>query len=283
MSEPSGVSAPARRRDDLVDSAAMLGMVRFLMARPTCAQICQELSLNLLSAHQPRSVMIALFGADGALHVVGEFGLAAHEVERVSTVSLWDGQPMADAVRNGHPVLIPDGTLALHDDDPIVGVGPDARALAAWPLTLPSQRVGVLQLSFVEAPDAPLLRADLTGVSAVLALYLSLLTSISAMPDRAVEALGAIESSRAFPVGEFASLYVQGAARKPAPSRLSPRQQEILTLMAQELTNAQIAKRIGFSESTVRQETMVIYRYFGVGGRQDAVAQARTRGMLTLG
>jgi DNA-binding CsgD family transcriptional regulator len=53
--------------------------------------------------------------------------------------------------------------------------------------------------------------------------------------------------------------------------------------MAQDLTNAQISKRVGFSESTVRQETMVIYRYFGVGGRHEAVVQARARGMLTSG
>jgi len=279
MREPL-VQAPARRRGDLVDSAAMLGMVRFLMARPTCAQICQEMALNLLSAHQPRSVMIALFGADGSLHVVGEFGLAQGDLEQVSTVSLWDGQPMADAVRNGEPVLVSDASSTLHDHGRILGLGPDAQALVAWPLTLPSQRVGVLQVSFATPVDSSLLRADLTGVSAVLALYLSLLTSISALPDRAVEVLGAIESSQAFPAGEFASLHVRASARKPAPSRLSPRQQEVLTLIAQDLTNAQIAKRIGFSESTVRQETMVIYRYFGVGGRQDAVAQARARGIL---
>ena len=60
----------------------------------------------------------------------------------------------------------------------------------------------------------------------------------------------------------------------------SDRQLRILGLMAKGLTNSQISKRVGFSESTVRQETMAIYRYFGVGGRREAVRLAGMRGML---
>ena len=282
MKEPA-VQEPARRRGDLVDPAAMLRMVRFLMTRPSCAQVCQEITLDLLSRHQPRSVVLALFGADGALHVVGEFGVAPDDALAMATVSLWDGQPMADAVRTGEAVLIEDSVTLLNRPERILGVSPESCALVAWPLSLPSQRVGVLQVTFPQPPDATQLRADLTGVGEVLALYLSLLTSISALPDRAVEALGAAGADRALPLADFAALHVRGAGRKPAPSRLSSRQEEILTLMAQDLTNAQIAKRIGFSESTVRQETMVLYRYFGVGGRQEAVAQAHARGMLAGG
>ena len=69
-------------------------------------------------------------------------------------------------------------------------------------------------------------------------------------------------------------------ARRLAPEALSERQLSILGLMAKGLTNAQISKRVGFSESTVRQETMAIYRFFGVGGRREAVRLAGMRGLL---
>ncbi len=279
MNESAG-QEPTRRRGDLVDATAMLRMVRLLMTRPTCAQICQEMTLDLLGRHQPRSVVLALFGADGALHVVGEFGVAPDEALTMSTVSLWDGQPMADAVRTGQAVVVGDSSGLLSRQERILGLSPDANALVAWPLILPSQRVGVLQVTFALPPDDTRLRADLTGVSEILALYLSLLTSISALPDRAVEALGAPGTDRALPLADFSALHLRSPGRRPAPSRLSTRQEEVLALMAQDLTNAQIAKRIGFSESTVRQETMVLYRFFGVGGRQEAVAQARARGLL---
>ena len=57
-------------------------------------------------------------------------------------------------------------------------------------------------------------------------------------------------------------------------SELTSRQRHILEGMEQHLTNRQIANRIGFSESTVRMESMVIYRHFGVHSRSDAVAAA---------
>lgn len=61
---------------------------------------------------------------------------------------------------------------------------------------------------------------------------------------------------------------------------LSPRQRMILVAMAEGMTNRQIAARIAFSESTVRLESMAIYRHFGVHSRLDAVAAARRTGEL---
>jgi len=61
---------------------------------------------------------------------------------------------------------------------------------------------------------------------------------------------------------------------------LTPRQRTILAAMAEGMTNRQIAARIAFSESTVRLESMAIYRYFGVHSRVEAVAVARRSGEL---
>lgn len=269
-------AGPARRRDDVGNPAAMLHTLRFLMTRPTCEQICQQLTLDLLQDHGPRQAVLALFGADGSLHVVGDFGATSRDAVAGTRLSLWDHQPLADAVRTGEPVTI---DVAAGESTPMVG-GADAFPLVvAWPLNLPSQRVGALQIACAGPTDLDRLRADLTGISAALALYLSLLTSIAASPDQALSVLSASDSHGPLALGDFSA--VQGRANgRPAPQSLTERQTSVLELMAQGMTNAQIAKRIGFSESTVRQETMVIYRFFGVGGRQEAVAQASQRGLL---
>lgn len=63
----------------------------------------------------------------------------------------------------------------------------------------------------------------------------------------------------------------------PSPTTsggLTPRQQLVLEAMRDGLTNRQIAARIAFSESTVRMESMAIYRHFGVHSREEAVAAA---------
>lgn len=61
---------------------------------------------------------------------------------------------------------------------------------------------------------------------------------------------------------------------------LTVRQVVILQAMARGLTNAQIAREINFSESTVRLESMSIYRTFGVHSRTDAVRAAQDVGAL---
>jgi DNA-binding CsgD family transcriptional regulator len=51
--------------------------------------------------------------------------------------------------------------------------------------------------------------------------------------------------------------------------QLTARQNEILTLMKNGLTNDEIALKIGYSASLVKQETMLIFSKLGVSGRKN--------------
>ncbi len=62
---------------------------------------------------------------------------------------------------------------------------------------------------------------------------------------------------------------------------ITTRQVSILGLMADGLTNAEIASKVLLSESTVRQETIRIYRALAVSGRLEAVAKARALGLIS--
>ena len=53
---------------------------------------------------------------------------------------------------------------------------------------------------------------------------------------------------------------------------LTERQTQIVRLMGEGKTNAAIARSLGYSESTIRQESMGIYRSLGVNNREEAVA-----------
>ncbi len=66
------------------------------------------------------------------------------------------------------------------------------------------------------------------------------------------------------------------------PSSLTVRQKQILEMMGNGLTNPQIASRIRFSTSTVRMESLAIYRALGVHDRQHAVTAGRRLGFLEL-
>ena len=274
----SVVPPQRRRREDWEQSRTLLNMVRALMSRPTGDEVAQHLVLNLLRPHQPKSAVISLFGVDGALHAVGAFGVAPKSLETFKTMSLWDASPMADAIRANDMILL-STTEDVMRRYPWLGMkGRPAEPLAVAPLALMNQQVGAIQITFADAPDQEQLYADLTGVTAVLALYLSLIRGNSASKVRPGH-LQAVDVVAAPAPGE-PSGGQPSPDDDPVTQSLTDRQLEILRLMARGLTNAQIAKRIGFSDSTVRQETMAIYRSFEVTGRREAVRMAAARGML---
>ena len=61
--------------------------------------------------------------------------------------------------------------------------------------------------------------------------------------------------------------------RRPVP-RLTPRQDDLLRLLAAGHTNAQIARRLGISEATVRTHLENIYARLQVSSRTAAVTRA---------
>lgn len=64
------------------------------------------------------------------------------------------------------------------------------------------------------------------------------------------------------------------------PEDLTTRQLTVLSHIETGLVNLEIAKILMLSESTIRQETVKIYRALGVGNRQEAVRKAKALGLL---
>jgi LuxR family maltose regulon positive regulatory protein len=62
---------------------------------------------------------------------------------------------------------------------------------------------------------------------------------------------------------------------------LSKRELEVLSLMAQGLTNIEIAQQIFISAQTVKVHTRNIYGKLGVNSRRQAVTKARVLGLLS--
>jgi len=79
------------------------------------------------------------------------------------------------------------------------------------------------------------------------------------------------------------------AARDPAPALhqpsliepLSERELEVLALLAQRLTNKEIARALSISPMTVKRHSSNIYQKLLVGGRREAVAKAAALGFVS--
>lgn len=69
-------------------------------------------------------------------------------------------------------------------------------------------------------------------------------------------------------------------ATRANPAGLTAREQEVLTLLAQGLRNAQIAARHGVSERTVGHQVSAVLGKLGASTRTEAVAEAQRRGLI---
>jgi DNA-binding CsgD family transcriptional regulator len=68
--------------------------------------------------------------------------------------------------------------------------------------------------------------------------------------------------------------------REPNGEDLTSRQIEILDFMAEGFVNAEIAANLMLSESTIRQESVRIYRALGVPNRAEAAKKGRALGLI---
>lgn len=63
--------------------------------------------------------------------------------------------------------------------------------------------------------------------------------------------------------------------------RLTPRESEVLPLLAQGYSNKEIAKHLGVSPDTVKDHLARLYAKLDAGDRTEAVSRARTIGLIT--
>jgi len=85
----------------------------------------------------------------------------------------------------------------------------------------------------------------------------------------------------AFPAKQQAEAYAKAEGGGVEP--LSGRELEVLGLIAQGLSNKEIAERIFLSLRTVKWHTTNIFAKLGVGNRTEAAAKARALGILPSG
>ena len=235
-----------------------IDIVNFLLVRPSFDDIAQHLCAVLFAHYQPWSATIFTCSDRGLARVLGDFGSGPNSTDSLSGFDCTTHSPVARALFQGAAVTNfggagNSGVQGMHGLD-WFAQGP----AILHPLSTPSRFLGAVHMRFLDVPESDSLIKDLACVAPPLALHLA--SSVTAQDGH------------------------QGHAGSgnhlPIPEELSARQLQVLTLMSEHKTNAQISRIIGFSESTVRQETMAIFRFLGVHDRRDAVKLATSRGIL---
>ncbi len=107
-----------------------------------------------------------------------------------------------------------------------------------------------------------------------------------ALADRLALLLGGVAGIRLATPGEAAAVAIVSrdppAAVEPADIELTPRERDVLVLMAEGASNKSIARRLGISVHTAKFHVGSLLEKLDATGRTDAVAHAARRGVINL-
>jgi DNA-binding NarL/FixJ family response regulator len=110
----------------------------------------------------------------------------------------------------------------------------------------------------------------------------------SAAEVEGAEALAEATAMKAAPLADAVRTWARRVrlplpgVRRPPSSVLTEREEEVLTLVAQGLSNRQIGERLYISTKTVSVHVSNLLAKLGVSGRAEAVAVAHRRGLLNV-
>jgi DNA-binding NarL/FixJ family response regulator len=155
---------------------------------------------------------------------------------------------------------------AVHMDD-VAGI--DVLLVEGAPVTPAAEELGS---AFVALCDDAEPRAALRQHRAGAALL-----STRATPEQIVAAIGAVAQ------GLFVlHMDVRGPLRAPADHSLTPREREVLQMLAAGLGNKAIGLRLGISEHTAKFHVAQILAKLDAASRAEAVSIAMRRGLVPL-
>lgn len=186
-----------------------------------------------------------LFNLDSRSNLVEVAGYGMPFIEGLTEFSIWEDNVAGKAVR----------------EKQMVQISEPGRKLCALPLILDGIPNGCLLL--VMTPES-----DVTKDGIEIGAFLSKLGGYFIKLQLSSNASSAD------------SMPLVSGMPEGSPLDMTTRQVQILGMMAEGLTNAEIALRILLSESTVRQETIRIYRSLGVNSRTEATAKGRLLGII---
>jgi DNA-binding CsgD family transcriptional regulator len=219
-------------------------LVEFIAKKPVRAQVVSHLSRELSPDEKPCAVALVQLAQDGTLHCIAAAGFVFYDPFDINGVPIESKSPSSHAMLN--PQL---QVLSGSEFKRLVSLISESEQ-HEWNSGA-SIPVGTHMMYFI------LFKEDITKVENFFA-YLSFIASL----------LTVFESDYEVRHGGSRTEWFQGGAEK-----LTERESIVETLIREGLTNAEIARKLGYSESLIRQETVIIYRKLGISGRKDLVAR----------
>jgi DNA-binding CsgD family transcriptional regulator len=244
------------------DLDLVVRLLRALAKSDSADDFCRAMALNVLSEFDVVATYVARLDSDAHVTMIGSYGYSRQRVENTPRPSIWEPMAITEAIRSGKVMIYKSWTEYIEKYPDKGHLASPGQAFVCLPLEVRGVKAGGFGITFAKPLDE-------VGFSPALWEVFSLVGDVFLTKGWETE-------MQRFPVPttDF------GDDNKFAASSLSAREREVLVAIALGLTNSKIARRLKFSESTIKQDTIRIFKILGVKNRADAVLAAKGLGLV---
>ena len=237
--------------DRQINNLFEIANIVYLSPEPN--ELCASLATRVCPAGELAKIYLARLDQDGFFRGLASFGYAKESKIHEYKVGLVKSVPMPDAYLRSEVIVLNKVELATrYPHFETVDNRSPWESMAIAP-TIGGGLVFVFRLQ-VQLAKSKSTQLYFEAIAKILSFYRKECNQQMLAP--------VIQIKREEPIVKS-----QGQDLRSRP--LTKRQRTILALIQEGLTNSQIAGAIGYSESLVRQESILIYAKMGVRGRVD--------------
>jgi DNA-binding CsgD family transcriptional regulator len=209
------------------------------------SDICIFLLNNIFIDHEFSCVLISQVSKSGLIDVVGSFGLPETQKSALNGVSPISDHPLSQVLRENKPLLV--------------------KKFPNWPKNFTLKNASEIDEMYRTFFCLPI--AGNNSLFGTLTLFSTDILRISKQEMEFYSIIANMSILRF--ASQQNSRVLTDTTSNHSNSILNVRETSIIELIKLGKTNAEIAKVLGYSESTIRQDTIKIYRKLGIAGRQE--------------
>jgi len=229
-------------------------LAKTVLEEPKPEQFLAHIVNRTLASIDARGAVLGVIEREGFLDLQGTYGYEEELVKPFMRIPLWSPLPLTDAARLGEisVFMSPKELVAKYPNLKDIETQ-DSGVTVSAPVIFRNTVIGAIGFTSLKAPQEGFEFSDATaGVLALCGLYIRNL--IANKKDNSKDYLSSMKS-------------------------LTPRQKQIIKLFKEDLTTDQMAERLKYSSSTVKQDIIKIYSIFGVNNRMAVVHLAEKVGL----
>ncbi len=238
-----------------VDTAKLLSdLAKTVLEDPEPEQFLSHITSRTLASLDARGAILGVIEREGFLDLQGAFGYSKSMVEPYMRIPLWTPMPITDAARTGEISIFKSPKEMIETYPHLSEFGEsEAGVTVSAPIKYRNTVIGAIGFTSIKAPQPGFENSETTqGVLALCGLYIRNLLANKSENDK-----------------DYSS----------SMQSLSPRQKQIIKLFKEDLTTDQMAERLKYSSSTIKQDIIKIYSVFGVNSRSAVVQLAEKAGL----